>query len=176
MKLAKENVIGIVGGMGPQSGLALFNSILCHTNATMDQQHLSVILMSFPRYIVDRTSFLEGTLGINPAFNIVKIIRKLENAGARVIGIPCNTSHSPEIFDIILKALDKMNSKAKLVNMPFETCKFIKDNYAHVRRIGLMATNGTYKSKIYEDLLNSWGYDTIIPDFKFQNDVIHRMI
>jgi aspartate racemase len=39
-----------------------------------------------------------------------------------------------------------------------------------------MATNGTYKSGIYKKLLGSLGYEVINPEFKFQNEVIHRMI
>jgi aspartate racemase len=39
-----------------------------------------------------------------------------------------------------------------------------------------MATNGTYHAAVYNDLLRQWGYDAIVPDQTFQNDVIHRMI
>ncbi len=171
-----DKVIGIVGGMGPQAGLALFQSILCYTKAKTDQQHLSTMMMSFPGSIVDRTLYLEGTTSINPALNIVKIIRKLENAGASVIGIACNTAHAPQIYDVILEKLDKTNSRVKLLNMPLETCKYIKKNYAHACRIGVMTSNGTYKSEVYKNLLQVWGYDVIIPDLEFQNDIIHRMI
>jgi aspartate racemase len=176
MNVEEDNVIGIVGGMGPKAGLVLFDSILCHTRAVTDQQHLSAILMSFPRHIVDRTSFLEGVSHINPAYNIAEIISKLEKAGAKVAGIACNTSHSPEIYNVILAELYKTNSRIKLVNMPFETCRYIQDNHPNVRRVGVMTTNGTYKSGIYKQLLQNLGYEVIMPDFEFQNDIIHKMI
>ncbi len=174
--LEKDAIIGIVGGMGPESGLALFNDILCHSNATTDQTHLSVILMSFPKYIVDRTLFLEGLTTINPAFNIIEVIRKLENAGAKVVGIACNTSHSPQIYKVILEELDKANSQVRLINMPFETCMYIKRNHPHIRRVGIMTTNGAYKSGLYNNMLKDIGYEVIIPKFRFQNDIIHKMI
>lgn len=176
MDIKEDRIIGIVGGMGPQSGLALFNNILHHTNATTDQQHLSSILISLPKYIVDRTLFLEGEVKDNPAVNIVEIIKKLENTGAKIVGIACNTCHSPAIYNVILEKLDDINSQVKLINMPVEVCKYIKNEYPHARRIGLMTTNGTYKSKLYEDLLVSFGYEVIVPDYKFQNDVIHKII
>lgn len=176
MNLTDDKVIGIVGGMGPQSGLALFNSVLCQTNAITDQEHLSIILMSFPQYIPDRTLFLDGTLEYNPAFNIVKVIKNLEKAGAKIVGMACNTSHAPKIFNVILEQLEKTESHVKLLNMPYETCKFIKENIKDALRVGLMTTNGTYKSGIYSDLLQKWGYEVIVPDFDFQNEVIHRMI
>ena len=172
----KEIVIGVVGGMGPQAGIALLNSILCHTDAMTDQQHLSTISMSFPSHIVDRTAFLEGKEGCNPAYAIARIVRKLEKAGASVAGIACNTSHAPEIYNVILAELERSGSHVKLLNMPLETCACIRKNYPHVRRVGVMTTNGTYKSGVYRKLLTGWGYDVIIPDAKFQDGVIHKMV
>lgn len=176
MNIEKDTIIGIVGGMGPESGIALMNSILEHTNARTDQEHLSVILMSFPKHIADRTAFLEGAVATNPAFTIARVIGMLEEAGAKVVGISCNTTHTREIFHTILQELQKMQSKIKLVNMALETCLFIKNNYAHVRRVGVMCTNGTYRSGVYTNLLQDMGYEVIMPDFKFQNDVVHKMI
>jgi len=176
MHYQQNKVIGIVGGMGPQAGATLFNSIVCQTNASIDQQHLSVILMSFPQYIADRTAFLEGEECINPAFTIVKVIRKLEAAGAEVIGIACNTSHAGEIYSVIMEELDRVDSRVSLVHMPLATCSYIKDNYPGVRRIGLMTTNGTWRSGVYRDLLYNLGYEVVEPDARFQDDVIHKMV
>ena len=176
MNTEDDNVIGIVGGMGPEAGLSLFNHILSHTEGRVDQEHLSVVLTSFPKHIVDRTLFLQGDVYENPAYSIANIIRKLELTGAKIIGIACNTSHAPEIYNIVLEELEKRKSQVQLINMPFETCLYIRNNYANVKRIGVMSTNGTYRSGIYERLLKDWGYEVILPDFKFQNDIIHKMI
>lgn len=176
MNLGNDKIIGIVGGMGPQAGCSLFDTIIRHTKAVNDQQHLSVILMSFPQHLTDRTAFLNGDSNINPAINIVSIIKRLELAGAKIIGIACNTSHSPAIFNVILEELSKTNSHVKLLSMPIETCNYIREKYGHVRRVGIMSTNGTYKSGLYQDLLEELGYDVVVPDFEFQDKVIHRMI
>jgi aspartate racemase len=176
MNFEKEIVIGVVGGMGPQAGLALCNSILCQTNARTDQEHLPVILMSFPGAVEDRTLFLQGAVADNPAFAIAGIIQKLEKAGAGIIGIACNTSHSPEIYDVILHELKKRRSRVKLVNMPYETCRHIQDTYPSVRRVGLLTTNGTWQSGIYKKLLREAGLEPVIPDYQFQQNVIHKMI
>lgn len=176
MNVKEDTIIGIVGGMGPQAGLALFNSILRHTPANIDQQHLSTILMSFPRHIVDRTAFLEGDAPVNPAFAIAAVIRKLESAGASIAGIACNTTYSTAIYSVILDELDRTGSTIKLLNMPYETCRFIKETHSGVNRVGVMTTNGTYRSGTYSQLLQQWGYNVVIPDHSFQNDIIHRMI
>lgn len=176
MNLEEDKVIGIVGGMGPQAGLNLFNNILNLTEATTDQKHFSTILMSLPKHIIDRTSFLEGETSVNPAYNIAQIVRKLEVAGANFIGLACNTSYSPKIYNVIKEELDILNSRATLLHMPRETCKYIRENYPDFSRIGLMATNGTYKSGLYKNLLEEFGFEVIIPDFDFQDTIIHRMI
>jgi len=171
-----NRVIGIVGGMGPQAGIALLNSITAQTAAHCDQEHLPVILMSFPGLIADRTLFLEGQTHINPAFQIARMIRKLETSGADVVGMACNTSHSPRIFDVITDQLAKTGSQVELLNMPFETCRYIRDHHRQASRIGLMTTNGTYRTGIYSHLLHSWGYEVVLPDEVFQDSVIHKMI
>lgn len=162
--------------MGPQAGIDLANHICRLVEADKDQDHKSVILMSFPGHIVDRTAFIEGREKVNPAYNIVWVIDKLENAGAEVVGIACNSSHMPEVYDVILEELERLKSRVKLLHMPFETCRYIKDLYPQVRRVGVMSTNGTYKTGIYTKILKNMGLNAIIPEFELQNDVIHRMI
>jgi aspartate racemase len=173
MNTANNKVIGIVGGMGPQSGINLNNSIVSQTSAGTDQQHLSTILMSFPGDIGDRTLFLDGQLSMNPAYNIIPIIKKMEIAGASIIGMACNTAHSPEIFEIIAQSLEK---DVTMLNMPLETCEHIRQQYRHVRRIGVLATNGTYKSGIYTNSLLKMGFTVADPGINFQTEVIHKMI
>lgn len=176
MAIENSKVIGIVGGMGPQAGIALYEKLVSNTLVNTDQQHLSVVLMAFPKNIVDRTLFLEGLVSINPAYEIVKIIKKLVISGAQVIGIACNTSHSPAIFDIIAYEVGKLGSKIKLLHMPLEVCDYISGNYPRISRVGLMVTNGTYRSGLYKNLLQERGIDVVVPDRNFQNNVIHKMI
>ena len=171
-----DNIIGIVGGMGPQAGIALCYSIVCQTAATMDQEHFSIVLLSFPGDIVDRTAFLEGRSAVNPALNIAGIIRKLEAAGAGVAGIACNTCHSPLIFDVLLEELKKTNCGVQLLHMPVETCRYIGEDHPYIRRIGVMTTNGTYRSGVYVRVLEDHDYEIVNADPAFQNEVIHRMV
>lgn len=176
MNQGRNITIGIVGGMGPQAGVALLNSITCLTGAATDQGHLPAILMSFPGDIEDRTSFLEGNVGVNPAYSIANIISRLEMAGAKIIGIACNTSHAPRIYNVITEELKKTGSGVKLLNMPFETCRYLKDNCPQVHRVGVLSTNGTWRSGVYNGFLQDMGFEVIVPEPEFQNDVIHAMV
>jgi len=170
-----DNIIGIVGGVGPYAGFDLMKKIFDLTKADKDQKHLPIILVSFPDKIVDRTDFILNKTKINPAFETAKIILKLEKTGANIIGIPCNTIHSPRIFSLIKSELKKNKSKVLVVNMIDEVCKFISQNLIKIKKIGILSTKGTYLSKVYETYLNNYGFESILPNSKFK-DKIHRSI
>ncbi len=167
----KEKTIGIVGGVGPYAGIDLAGKIFDQTIAKSDQEHLSVILLSFPKDIEERTLFLLGKTTTNPAHAIFKIIRRLEETGAFVVGIPCNTAHAPQIFDVIIEKLTKVNSKIKIVNMIDEVAIFIRENYPQIRNVGLLSTTGTYKTKIYNSILEPKGINVILPGEALQNSI-----
>jgi aspartate racemase len=171
-----EKVIGVVGGMGPQAGTDLLDHISRLTNATRDQHHRSVILMSFPGRIADRTAFVEGREKTNPGYSIARIIGQLERAGATVAGIACNSAHIPAIYTVILEALHRAGSKIRLLHMPRETCQYTRDRFPRARRVGVLATNGVYRSGLYRDHLRQTLFEPVLPDFPFQDEVIHRMI
>lgn len=175
MSKPKEKIIGIVGGIGPYAGLELAKKIFDQTKAQSDQEHLTIILISMPAQIGDRTSFLLNQGEINPAFALFHIIRKLEDAGATVVGIPCNTAHAPQIYDIIVEELIESNSKIKLVNMIEEVRKFILENYPNLKNVGVLCTTGTYKTEIYRNMLNQKDFHVIMPNEEFQ-DIVHKAI
>lgn len=172
----QHKLIGIVGGMGPQAGVALHEAIIRHTPVEKDQDHLSVVLMTYPAEITDRTAFLEGSISINPAIGILRVIEKLLALGVEVIGIPCNTSHAPEIFDRVHEALMTQNRTSRLVHLPTEMARHISDKLPAGSKVGLMATNGTYHSEIYQRLLSQHGYVSVVPPLEFQEQVVHKLI
>lgn len=176
MKPDKYKTIGILGGMGPEAGSMLFHSILKYTPAASDQEHLPVILMSFPGEIDDRTAFYEGRVKVNPAYRIAEIILRLEKAGAEVAGIACNSSHIPLIYDKVLEQLAAAQSRIQLLHLPRETVRYLKKNHPEIKKVGLMTTNGTFRSGLYYDLLDAENFEVIMPSDEFQCTVIHNII
>jgi len=171
-----EKMIGVVGGVGPYAGIDLCSKILDQTKATKDQEHLPIAILSMPGNIEDRTAFLLGQSKINPGFAILEIVKKLEQLGASVIGIPCNASHSPEIFNVILNGLSDANSHVKLINMVTEVGVFLSEHYPGLENVGVLSVTGTYKSNIYRDMLGRPGFNYISPDENVQQEVIHKSI
>ncbi len=171
-----EKIIGVVGGVGPYAGLDLNKKIFDNTTASTDQEHLEVYLLSRSNKINDRTDYLENQKIQNPALEIYKTIEKLNSIGASIIGIPCNTAHSPLIFDEVKRLIGQNQLNLILVNMIEETIKFIKDKFKKIKKIGLLATNGTYKSLVYDQAFKKDGvYKLLIPD-KIDRELVHSSI
>lgn len=177
MHKSKKKIIGIVGGMGPRAGLALHEAIIRNTQVTTDQDHHSVLLFTLPNQIPDRSAFILGESDLNPALSIISIIRKLYQAGAEIIGIPCNTSFSPQIYNIIKQEVTRFAPDVKLVHLPQTVLHYLNDYAEFPRnRIGLLCSNGTYRSAIYEKVFKYTKYELIQPPESLQYEVVHQMI
>ncbi|MFP4041178.1 MAG: aspartate/glutamate racemase family protein [Bacteroidales bacterium] len=171
----KENIIGIVGGVGPYAGTLLVEKIFNETKANCDQEHLPVALLSLPSRIVDRTEYLMGNERVNPSYAVHEIIKMLEQTGASVVGIPCNTMHADEIFETLRQEMEKSGSKVRLVNMIDEVTGFIQHYYPSLGKIGILSTSGTYHKGIYQETLKNNNLKPISPEPGMQES-IHQSI
>jgi aspartate racemase len=168
--------IGIVGGVGPYAGLDLNRKIFDQTVAKTDQDHLRVVLISSSADIPDRTEYLLGKETINPARSIFKILQKLEIIGVEVAGIPCNTSHVPEIYDVFIGKLRETRRRIEIVHMIKEVAFFIKQYYPSVKNVGILGTNGTVHSGVYTRILKPKEFNVIYPYKDVQNSKVHPSI
>ena len=57
-----------------------------------------------------------------------------------------------------------------------ETISFIRSNYSSLKKIGVLSTTGTYRSKIYNEMLEREGYEAVLPDPDMQEKLIHPAI
>lgn len=161
--------IGIIGGMGPLATVDLYSRIVMRTKAQRDQEHLHVIIDSNTN-IPDRTKAILGG-GVDPTVELIKSAQRLEQAGADFLIMPCNTAH---FF------IDKIKTSVNIpfINMVEETVKYTFNKYGKDMVVGLMATDGTIKSKIYEVYYAAMGIKTVVPEktqdkiMKFIYDVI----
>jgi aspartate racemase len=162
--MKKIETIGIVGGVGPYAGLDLNRKIFDHTNASSDQDHLPVLLGSLSHLIGDRTRYLLDNDIKNPSENIFKVIRLLANAGATVIGIPCNTAHADEILSDVERRIADAGLDIKLLNMVREVGQFVSKTYGPGTQVGVLSTLGTHKTGLYRKLLKKEGIQIINPE------------
>jgi len=168
-----KNAIGIIGGVGPYAGLDLNKKIFDNmkTNGT-DQDYLDVYLVSQASDITDRTLYLKNEISTNPAEGLFRAALKLEDIGAAVIAIPCNTAHSVKIFSRVKELMRLAGCKAKLLDIVEETHKFLEENYSDIKKIGLLGTLGTYETKLYENYFNKIGkFELVNPNMDGKNNV-----
>lgn len=155
--------IGIIGGMGPLATIDLYEKITFNTKAAKDQDHIHIIIDSYPQ-IEDRTAYiLHG--GKNPKDKLIESAKRLENAGADALIMPCNTAH------FFAKDIEKEVS-IPLIHIVKSTAEAIKNKYPKANKIGLIATTGTLKSGVYANILIDYGYDIIELDEKLENDIM----
>jgi len=167
----REELIGIVGGVGPYAGLDLNRKIFDHTLAGIDQEHLPVLLASFSPTINDRTRYLLQSDVENPARSLFQVITLLDSAGATVAGIPCNTAHADPIFSKLVEMIHEDNLQIKLLNMISEVTAEIQSNFGNNTLIAVLSTLGTYKTDLYKTYLNKAEIPNVQPDYGLAKEI-----
>ncbi len=132
--------IGILGGMGPLATLDFMHKLLAATPARCDQEHLPLLVSSIPQ-IPDRTAAFLGQ-GASPLPALVDSARRLADAGAQLIVMPCNTAHlwfEPLQATLGLPMLHLVDAALK---------EAVRQTPAGAA-IGLLATRATLASGLY---------------------------
>ena len=171
-----DNIIGVVGGVGPYAGLDLVRKIFDQTIASTDQDHLPVALLSYSELISERTDFILGETNQNPAAGIITVLKQLELIGATVAGIPCNTAHAPLVFDQINTNLATRSSPIQLIHMIEETAQFMCTYHPDKERVGVLSTQGTYLANIYPGILQDASFAVLTPDEEEQRNLVNPAI
>jgi aspartate racemase len=161
-----EKVIGILGGMGPEATAELFCRIIKATPAKKDQCHLRVIIDNNPK-IPDRTEAIVSD-GASPLPEIVRTARNLERAGADFVIMPCITAHY--YYEDLKKSVE-----IPVLNMIELTVEVINKEFPKVRNMGIIATTGTVKTKIFDRALGRIGVSVIYPPADLQNTVMEAI-
>jgi len=135
----EKKIIGIIGGMGPLATADLFEKITLHTKASCDQEHIRVMIDSNIN-IPDRTAaLLHG--GDDPTPQLTASAKILEQAGAQVLMMPCNTAHN--FYDAVAASVS-----IPVLHMIRLTAETLQEK--GVKKAGLLATDGTIQTQIYQ--------------------------
>ena len=169
----EKKMVGIVGGIGSYAGIDLIRKIYDLTDATCDQEHLPVSMLSTPHKIIDRTKYLIGETDINPGIAISEIIDTLISNGSKVIGVPCNTAHAQPIFEAIEANIPET---CTLVHLIDEVGKYLSTTHPNIKKVGVLGTTGTISAKVYPNKLSKYGITVIEPSEEIQNMFVHPSI
>jgi aspartate racemase len=175
-------MIGILGGMGTQAGLDFCNKLAMLNRGKIDQEYPLFILYNKsnipgrPESIGIQTrefSDLPRSAKNNTKYNkvlksLLEGCKSLEKSGCKFIVIPCNTAHY--WYDDL-----KNKIKIPIINMPKEVFLHTKKVCKKNVKIGLLATEGTLKTKIYEKLFKG-KYELIKPLNNLQIKSVNKTI
>ena len=149
-----EARLGILGGMGPQATQVFYQRILDRTDAARDQDHVPTLILSDTR-MPDRTAAILGGDEQACYTRLLADARLLEGAGCSVLAIPCNTSHY--FVDRLQKEIG-----VPIVHMIRQAARAMAQ--AGRRRVGVLATDGTVRTGLYQKELGALGVEAVTPD------------
>ncbi len=161
-----HKTIGVLGGMGPWATLDFFEKILRLTPAKTDQEHLRVIIDNNPK-IPDRSPAIVG-MGEDPTPALVAGARTLQQAGADVIVIPCNTAHY--FYERVQNAVS-----IPVLHIMEEVATTAREEVPTARVLGILATAAAVSSGLYARACARRGIEVVNPDPSGQQ-VVNRAI
>ena len=133
-------VVGVLGGMGPLATIDFMQKMLAATVADTDQDHVPVVVSSIPQ-VPDRTRAFRGE-GASPLAAMVSSGRRLVDAGAGMVVMPCNTAHL--WFDEVQQAIG-----LPMLHLVDAALQDAVSAAGPVARIGLLATDATLAAGLY---------------------------
>ena len=159
----ERQAIGILGGLGPYAGLDLVRWVFDETDAQRDQDHLPVTLLSYPGRIPDRSTWIADHAAPSPLPAMLEILRRLDDAGCTVAGVPCNTAHAPALFGRLRSGLVAEGRSLQIVHIVDAIVEMLAEVAPKARVIGVLATNSSMKNRLHENGLEKAGLDDVAP-------------
>lgn len=154
--------LGVIGGLGPMATAYYLELMIRMTDAGRDQEHPEIIVLNIPT-IPDRTAYILGRSDESPLEPMVELGKQLKSLGATVLATPCITAH---YFHEMLQ--DGIG--LPLIHGIRCTAQTLFD--AGVRKVGLMATDGTVQSGIFQRQVEELGMELVLPGEEGQRSVM----
>ena len=154
--------LGVIGGLGPMATAYYLELVVRMTDAKRDQEHPEIIVMNVPS-IPDRTAYILGKSEETPLRPMVELGKQMKNIGATVIATPCITAH---YFHEALQ--DGIG--LPVIHAIRATAQLLRDG--GVKKVGLMATDGTVQSGIFQRQVEELGMELVLPSPDAQKGVM----
>jgi len=155
--------VGIVGGIGPESTIDYYRSIVkLYREQKQDGSYPSIIINS-----IDLTKMLD-LIGANQLTRVTDYlageVQKLARAGADFGLLAANTPHI--VFDEIQR-----QSPIPLISIVEVTCR--EAQTLGLKKVGIFGTRFTMQKRFYPDIFSKAGIAVAIPELDEQ-DYIHN--
>jgi len=150
------NVIGVLGGMGPQATILLQQRLLEGVDAADDASHVPLIIDMNPQ-VPSRLDWLLSGAGQDPGPVLAGMAKRLEKAGAVALAMPCNTAHhfAPAIVSAV---------SIPLLDMVELSARALVDAVGPGARVGILASPATQRTDLFKGIFGRHGLDVVFPD------------
>jgi aspartate racemase len=136
--------------MGPEATIDFMNRVIALTPASTDADHIHMLVDNNPHVPSRQAAILND--GMDPGPALAKMAKKLEDAGADVLVMPCNTAHAWQ--DDIVAA-----TAIPFVSIIDETAA----QCSEFERVGLLATRACLRSELYQAKFAAAGKELLLP-------------
>ena len=175
-------MIGILGGMGTQAGLDFCNKLAILNRGKIDQEYPLFILFNksnipgrpdsigvHTRNLSNKSKNIKAEKKYSLVLkNLINGCNVLKKSKCKFIVIPCNTAH------YWYKDLKK-KIRLPIINMPKEVFNHTKKKCKKNSMIGLLATEGTLNTGIYNNFFDK-EYNLIFPSKSLQKKSVNKAI
>lgn len=155
-----ENAAGIIGGIGSMSSAYFYERVIALTDAAGDSGHINMIILNHAD-IPDRTAFICGKSAASPLPFLVEDARLLERSGAGFVAVICNTAHY--FYDEIASSVG-----IPVLNMVAGAVSAAVKRFPGMKKLGLLATDGTVAGGVYARACEKAGIECVTPDKEVQ--------
>lgn len=158
-------LVGILGGMGPAATVDFYSKLIAVTPAATDQEHLRVMIWADPT-VPDRSLAITGD-GEDPTPYLITGAQRLADAGADFYVVACNGAHAflPHVREEV--DLDYLS----IIEVTAENVSSLP----YAKRAGLLATDATLESDLYQQALNNAGVEPVVPTAEDQRAVMETI-
>lgn len=165
-----NNAIGIIGGMGPEASQHFYKLLISHAQKDYqiekNEDFPEIYLASIP--VPD---FISDEKREKEALNMLEDrVKEMDKLPISFFCMACNTGH------LLIEKLKRQTEKP-FVSLIEEVPKFIKKQ--KIKKIGLLATPTTIKTKLFQKPLENEGVELITPkngDIKLLGKIIKETI
>jgi aspartate racemase len=148
-----QRLLGVLGGMGPLATVDFFRKVVEETQATVDQEHIPLIIDSVPQIPCRVAAVLRE--GESPVPQMLSGIMRLKKAGAECIAIACNTAHY--WYDDLCE-----QGGMPILHIVDAVATELERTARADAPLGLLATEATLEARIYQSRLAQREIDFII--------------
>ena len=175
-------MIGILGGMGTQAGLDFCNKLAILYRGKIDQDYPLFLLYNKsnipgrPESIGIQTGNISNRQNNKKSEKKYLLVLKslldgckvLKKGNCKFIVIPCNTAHY--WYNDLKKKIN-----LPIINMPKEVFNHTKKKCKKNSSIGLLATEGTLKTGVYNKFFDK-NYNLVFPNMAIQKNYVNQAI